>query len=160
VPATSMSSMTSPSSESAVEGLLPAWSTETAEMAGMGVPISWKNAFRSLVRYPPPNSMIAMVWPVPSSLAPWTSVGKLYRSAKKVALTPLSPPGPPAAAVFWRAGRPVPGTRIPTEDSGDDTVQFLRYLDLAATAPVGAARVVVHADVRGKGLQQITNGTL
>ena len=63
-------SITSPSSESAVVGLFFAWSTEIAETVGMGTPISVKKALRSLVRKPPPSSMIAMVCPVPSRVVP------------------------------------------------------------------------------------------
>jgi hypothetical protein len=67
-PATSMSSMTSPSALSGVEGEFCPPSTETAVIDGSGAGRSWTYVTRSAARKPPPSSMMAMHWPEPSAV--------------------------------------------------------------------------------------------
>ncbi len=72
-----MSSRTSPSSPfGSWPGVLTAPSTPTALTEGTARPSPEKYGSRSLLPNPPPSSMMAMVWPVPSVPA-----GKLYSPA-------------------------------------------------------------------------------
>src|SRR3979490_376194 len=48
------------------------------------------------------------------------------------------------------------GARIKAKNSGDHVVEFTRNEDFAPPAAIGAARMMEHVKVGGKGTQQIT----